>query len=124
MKMNNTTRFSIATLAALITVYALYFVGVLEGADFYVAPLDQEIPIFLYAVGTVGSAVGAFLVARALKKTENPSRNVWITAIIVFAFFILLIPGVADPIAAALLVAIHFAVAIPLTLAMLRSVSN
>lgn len=122
--MNNTTRFSIATLAALITVYALYFVGVLAGADFYVEPLDQEIPIFLYAVGTVGSAIGAFLVARALKKTGNPSRNVWITAIIVFALLVLPIPGVADPIAAALLMAIHFAVAIPLTLAMQRSVNN
>ena len=122
--MNNTTSFSIATLAALITVYALYFVGVLLGADFFAPALDQQIPVFAFAGLTVFSGVGAYLVARLLKKTANPSRNVWIAVIVVFAFFLVPIPSVTDPIAAALLLAIHFAVAIPLTLAMQRLVRD
>ena len=122
--MNTTTSFSIATLSALITVYALYFIGVLMGAEFYAPALEQDIPIFAYAALTVFSAIGAYLVGMGLKKTKNPSRNVWIVVIAVFAFFVIPIPGVTDPIAAALLLAIHFAVAIPLTLAMQRLVSN
>lgn len=122
--MNNTTSFSIATLSALISVYALYFVGVLLGAEFYAPALEQDIPIFAYAALTVFSAIGAYLVGKGLKKTKNPARNVWIVVIIVFAFFVIPIPSVTDPIAAALLLAIHFAVAIPLTLAMQRLVSN
>lgn len=64
--MNNTTRFSIATLSALISVYALYFIGVLLGAEFYTPLLEMNIPIFAYAALTVFSAIGAFLVGKGL----------------------------------------------------------
>ena len=90
----------------MITVYALYFVGVLLGADFFAPALDQQIPVFAFAGLTIFSGVGAYLVARLLKKTANPSRNVWIAVIVVFAFFLVPIPSVTDPIAAALLLAL------------------
>lgn len=122
--MNNTTSFSIAGLSALISVYALYFVGVLLEADFYAPALAQQIPVVAFAALTVLLTIGAFLVAKLLKNTANPARNVWIAVIVVFAFFLVPIPGITDPIAAAILLAIHFAVAIPLTLAMQRLVSN
>jgi hypothetical protein len=122
--MNTTTSFSIATLSALITVYALYFVGVMLGTDFYAPALEQQIPVFAFAGLTIFSGIGAYLVARLLKKTSNPSRNTWLAVIFVFAFFLVPIPSIADPVAAALLLAIHFAVAIPLTLAMQRLVRN
>ncbi len=122
--MNNTTSFSIAGLSALIAVYALYFVGVLLGADFYAPALDQQIPAVAFAVLTIFSTIGAFLVAKRLKSTALPSRNVWIAAIVVFALFLIPLPGITDPVAAALLLAIHFAVAIPLTLAMQRLVKS
>ena len=122
--MNNTTSFSIATLTALITVYALYFVGVLLGADFFATAVNQQIDAIAFAALTISAGLGSFVVAKLLKKTANPSRNVWIAVIVVFAFFLVPIPSVTDPIAAALLLAIHFAVAIPLTLAMQRLVRD
>lgn len=122
--MNNTTSFSIATLSALISVYALYFLGIVLGAEFEAPAVEQDIHVSSFAVLTVLSAVGAFLVAKGLKRTKNPARNVWIVVIIVFAFLVIPIPSITDPIAAALLLAIHFAVAVPLTLAMQRLVNN
>jgi hypothetical protein len=122
--MNDTTSFSIATLSALTTVYALYFVGVLVGAEFLAPAVGQQIDAIAFAVLTILAGLGSLFVAKLARKTANPSRNVWIAVIVVFAFFLVPIPSVTDQIAAALLLAMHFAVAIPLTLAMLRSVSN
>jgi hypothetical protein len=122
--MNNTTSFSIATLAALIAVYATYFVGVLLEVDFYAPALEQQIPIGAFALLTIFSSLGAFVVAKGLRKTSNPVRNLWLVVIAVFAFFLIPIPSISDPIAAALLLTIHFAVAIPLALAMRRLVSS
>ena len=122
--MNNTTSFSIAGLSALVTVFALYFVGVLVGADFQIPATGEPIPPVAFAALTILSGFGSFFVAKWLKKTASPSRNVWIAVIVVFAFFLIPLPAVADPVAAALLLAMHFAVAIPMTLAMQRLVRS
>jgi|GEM_PF-1414204 len=122
--MNNTTSFSIATAAALVSVYALWALGLALEADYYAPALDQQIPAVAFGALTIFSGIGAFLVAGRLKKTANPVRNVWIAVLVVFAFFLLPVPGIADPIAAAILLAIHFAVAIPLALAMRKMVSQ
>ena len=122
--MNNTTSFSIATAAALVSVYALWALGLALEADYYAPALDQQIPAIAFGLLTIFSGIGAFLVARWLRNTANPVRNVWIAVLVVFAVFLAPVPGIADPIAAAILLAIHFAVAIPLALAMRKMVSQ
>ncbi len=72
--MNNTTSFSIAGLSALIAVYALYFVGVLLGADFYAPALDQQIPTVAFAALTIFSTIVVRFGAKRLKGTTLPSE--------------------------------------------------
>jgi hypothetical protein len=114
--------FSIATLLGIIAVLIVWAIATALGVDFTVSTLGMPIPVAAFVVFSVVAGVGALLVSTLLLKTASPKRNGQIVGwIVLIASIATPLNGTSDPAAIFWIQATHFAIGIPLLMAMAKT---
>ena len=113
--------FSIATGYGIVAVLATWAIATGLGTDFTVATLGMPIPAPAFVIFSIVGGVGALLVSSFLLKTKTPKRNGQVIGwIVLIASIATPLSGTADLAAIFWIQATHFAIGIPVLMAMAK----
>lgn len=113
--------FSIATGLGIVSVLAVWAIAASLGTDFTVEPLGMPIPVEAFVIFSVVAGIGALLVSGLLLKTKSPKRNGQIVGWLVLITSIATpLNGTSDLSAIFWIQATHFAIGVPLLIAMAK----
>ena len=111
--------FSIATAMGIVAVLAVWGVATLLGTDFTVSNVGMPISVAAFVVFSLVGGVGALVVSGALLKTKSPRRTGQIIGWTVLILSIATpLSGTSDLAAIFWIQATHFAIGVPLLMAM------
>jgi hypothetical protein len=114
--------FAIATLLGTIAVVVVWAIALALGVDLTVNPLGMPIPLEAFIIFSVVAGLGALIVSSLLLKTASPRRNGQIVGwIVLIASIATPLNGTSDPAAIFWIQATHFAIGIPLLMAMAKT---
>jgi len=113
--------FSIATGLGIVAVLATWGVATALGTDFTVSTLGMPIPAPAFVIFSIVGGVGALLVSSLLLKTKTPKRNGQIIGwLVLIASIATPLSGTTDLAAIFWIQATHFAIGVPLLMAMAK----
>lgn len=113
--------FSIATGLGIVAVLATWAIATALGTDFTVSTLGMPIPAPAFVIFSIVGGVGALLVSSLLLKTKTPKRNGQIIGwLVLIASIATPLSGTTDLAAIFWIQATHFAIGVPLLMAMAK----
>lgn len=113
--------FSKATALGVLSVLAVWALASAIGVDFTVSTLGMPIPVAAFVAFSMIGGVGALLVSALLARTSKPRRNGQIIGWLVLLGSIATpLSGTTDPVAIFWIQATHFAIGVPLLIAMAK----
>jgi hypothetical protein len=113
--------FSIATGLGIVAVMATWGIATLLGTDFTVSTLGMPIPAPAFIIFSIVGGLGALLVSTLLLRTKTPKRNGQIIGWLVLIGSIATpLSGTTDLAAIFWIQATHFAIGVPLLMAMAK----
>lgn len=113
--------FGNATVLGIIAVLAVWGLATAIGVDFTVSTLGMPIPVAAFVVFSIFGGVGAWLVSGALLRTSSPRRNGQIVGwLVLIGSIVTPLSGTSDLAAIFWIQATHFAIGIPLIIAMAK----
>lgn len=113
--------FSIATGLGIVAVLATWGIATALGTDFTVSTLGMPIPAPAFVIFSIVGGVGALLVSSLLLKTKTPKRNGQIIGwLVLIASIATPLSGTTDLAAIFWIQATHFAIGVPLLMAMAK----
>jgi hypothetical protein len=111
--------FALATLMGIVAVMAVWGVSVALGVDFTVSTLGMPIPAPAFVIFSIFGGLGALVVSGALLKTKTPRRTGQIIGwLVLIASIATPLSGTTDLMAIIAIQATHFAIGVPLLMAM------
>jgi hypothetical protein len=111
--------FAIATTLGVIAVLATWLVATALQVDFTVSNVGRPIPVPVFVTFSIVGGIGAFLVSVLLLKTKTPRKTGQIIGwLVLFASIATPLSGTSDPAAIFWIQATHFAIGVPLLMAM------
>jgi hypothetical protein len=111
--------FALATLMGIVAVLAVYGVSLVLGVDFTVATLGMPIPAPAFVIFSIVGGLGAWVVSGALLKTKTPRKTGQIIGwFVLIASIATPLSGTSDLMAIIAIQATHFAIGVPLLMAM------
>jgi hypothetical protein len=113
--------FSVATLYGVIAVMAVWASAEALGVDFTVSTIGMPIPAVAFVIFSVFGGFGAWLVSSLLLKTKTPKKTGQIIGWLVLIGSIATpLSGTSDLMAIIAMQATHFAIGVPLLIAMYK----
>ena len=113
--------FALATLMGIVAVMAVWGIATALGVDFTVATLGMPIPAPAFAIFSLFGGLGALAVSAALLKTKTPKKTGQIIGwIVLVASIATPLSGTSDLAAIFWIQATHFAIGVPLLMAMAK----
>ena len=113
--------FAIATSYGILSVLAVWAIATALGTDFTVSNVGRAIPVEVFVTFSLVGAVGAFLVNSLLLKTKTPKRNGQILGwVVLIGSIVTPLSGTSDLAAIFWIQATHFAIGVPLLMAMAK----
>ena len=113
--------FSTATGLGVLSVLAVWALASALGVDFTVSTLGMPIPVAAFIAFSIFGGLGALVVSSLLTKTSNPKRNGQIIGwIVLLGSIVTPLSGTSDLAAIFWIQATHFAIGIPLLMAMAK----
>jgi hypothetical protein len=111
--------FALATLYGIVAVMAVWATAVAAGVDFTVSTLGMPIPAPAFVIFSVVGGLGALVVSSMLLKTKTPRKTGQIVGWLVLIGSIATpLSGTSDLMAIIAIQATHFAIGVPLIMAM------
>jgi hypothetical protein len=111
--------FSIATAYGILSVLAVWAIATALGTDFTVSTLGMPIPAPAFVIFSIFGGLGALVVSSLLLKTKTPKRTGQIVGwIVLIASIATPLSGTTDLAAIFWIQATHFAIGVPLLMAM------
>ncbi len=111
--------FALATLYGIIAVMAVWAISVAIGVDFTVATLGMPIPAPAFVIFSIVGGLGALVVSSLLLKTKTPRKTGQIIGwLVLIASIATPLSGTSDLMAIVAIQATHFAIGVPLLMAM------
>jgi hypothetical protein len=111
--------FALATLMGIVAVMAVWGVPVILGVDFTVSTLGMPIPAAAFVIFSIFGGLGALVVSGALLKTKTPRKTgQMIGWLVLIASIATPLSGTSDLMAIIAIQATHFAIGVPLLMAM------
>jgi hypothetical protein len=111
--------FSIATAYGILSVLAVWAIATALGTDFTVSTLGMPIPAPAFVIFSMVGGLGALVVSSLLLKTNTPKRTGQIVGwIVLIASIATPLSGTTDLAAIFWIQATHFAIGVPLLMAM------
>lgn len=111
--------FALATLMGIVAVMVIWAVASALGVDFTVSTLGMPIPAAAFVIFSVFGGLGALVVSGALLKTKTPRKTGQIIGWLVLIGSIATpLSGTSDLMAIVAIQATHFAIGVPLLMAM------
>jgi Family of unknown function (DUF6069) len=111
--------FSIATAYGILSVLAVWAIATALGTDFTVSTLGMPIPAPAFVIFSMVGGLGALVVSSLLLKTKTPKRTGQIVGwIVLIASIATPLSGTTDLAAIFWIQATHFAIGVPLLMAM------
>jgi hypothetical protein len=111
--------FSIATAMGIVAVLAVWGVAILFGTDFTVSNLGVPIPVSGFVVFSLIGALGALIASVLILKTKSPRRNGQVIGwLVLIGSIVTPLSGTSDLAAIFWIQATHFAIGVPLLMAM------
>jgi hypothetical protein len=111
--------FSIATAYGILSVLAVWAIATALGTDFTVSTLGMPIPAPAFVIFSIVGGLGALVVSSLLLKTKTPKRTGQIVGwIVLIASIATPLSGTTDLAAIFWIQATHFAIGVPLLMAM------
>jgi hypothetical protein len=111
--------FALATLMGIVAVMAVWGVSVALGVDFTVSTLGMPIPAPAFVIFSIFGGLGALVVSGALLKTKTPRKTGQLIGWLVLIGSIATpLSGTTDLMAIIAIQATHFAIGVPLLMAM------
>jgi len=108
-----------ATLLGATSVLGFYFLGAFFRVDYTVSTLGAPIPPIAFVIFSLVGGIGAWLVSYFLLRTKTPRKTSLTVAWVVLAASIVTpLSGTTDPLLIFWLMATHFAIGVPLIMAM------
>ena len=113
--------FSTATGLGVLSVLAVWALASALGVDFTVSTLGMPIPVAAFIAFSIFGGLGALVVSSLLTKTSSPKRNGQIIGwIVLLGSIVTPLSGTSDLAAIFWIQATHFAIGIPLLVAMAK----
>ena len=111
--------FALATLYGIIAVMVVWSISVAIGVDFTVATLGMPIPAPAFVIFSIVGGLGALVVSSILLKTKTPRKTGQIIGwLVLIASIATPLSGTSDLMAIVAIQATHFAIGVPLLMAM------
>jgi hypothetical protein len=111
--------FALATLMGIVAVMAVWGVSVVLGVDFTVSTLGMPIPAPAFVIFSIFGGLGALVVSGALLKTKTPRKTGQLIGwLVLIASIATPLSGTTDLMAIIAIQATHFAIGVPLLMAM------
>jgi hypothetical protein len=111
--------FALATLYGIIAVMVVWAFSVAIGVDFTVATLGMPIPAPAFVIFSIVGGLGALVVSSILLKTKTPRKTGQIIGwLVLIASIATPLSGTSDIMAIVAIQATHFAIGVPLLMAM------
>ena len=111
--------FSIATAYGIVAVMAVWAIASAVGVDFTVATLGMPIPAPAFVIFSIVGGLGALVVSSMLLKTKTPRKTGQIIGwLVLIASIATPLSGTSDLMAIVAIQATHFAIGVPLLMAM------
>jgi hypothetical protein len=111
--------FSLATLYGIVAVMAVWAIASAAGVDFTVSTLGMPIPAPAFVIFSIVGGLGALVVSAALLKTKTPRKTGQIVGwLVLIASIATPLSGTTDLMAIIAIQATHFAIGVPLIMAM------
>jgi hypothetical protein len=115
--------FSIATAYGILSVLAVWAIATALGTDFTVSTLGMPIPAPAFVIFSIVGGLGALVVSSLLLKTKTPKRTGQIVGwIVLIASIATPLSGTTDLAAIFWIQATHFAIGVPLLMAMSKHI--
>ena len=113
--------FAIATGLGIVAVVAVWAIAIALGVDFTVSTLGMPIPVAAFVIFSVVGGLGAWLVSGYLLKTATPKKTGQIVGwFVLIASIATPLSGTTDFAAIFWIQATHFAIGVPLIMAMAK----
>jgi Family of unknown function (DUF6069) len=111
--------FSLATLYGIIAVMAVWAIASAAGVDFTVSTLGMPIPAPAFVIFSIVGGIGALVVSGMLLKTKTPRKTGQLVGwLVLIASIATPLSGTTDLMAIIAIQATHFAIGVPLLMAM------
>ena len=111
--------FALATLMGIVAVMAVWGAAVILGVDFTVSTLGMPIPAAAFVIFSIFGGLGALVLSAALLKTKTPRQTGQIIGwLVLIGSIVTPISGTQDLAAIIAIQATHFAIGVPLLMAM------
>ena len=111
--------FSLATLYGIIAVMAVWAIASAAGVDFTVSTLGMPIPAPAFVIFSIVGGIGALVVSGILLKTKTPRKTGQLVGwLVLIASIATPLSGTTDLMAIIAIQATHFAIGVPLLMAM------
>ncbi len=111
--------FALATLYGIIAVMAVWAIASFAGVDFTVSTLGMPIPAPAFVIFSIVGGLGALVVSSMLVKTKTPRKTGQIIGwLVLIASIATPLSGTSDLMAIVAIQATHFAIGVPLLMAM------
>jgi hypothetical protein len=111
--------FALATLYGIIAVMAVWAISLAAGVDFTVSTLGMPIPAPAFVIFSILGGLGALVVSSMLLKTKTPRKAGQIIGwLVLVASIATPLSGTSDLMAIVAIQATHFAIGVPLLMAM------
>jgi hypothetical protein len=113
--------FALATLMGIVAVMAIWVIATTLGVDFTVSTLGMPIPAPAFVIFSIVGGLGALVVSGALLKTKTPRKTGQIIGwLVLVASIATPLSGTSDLSAIIWIQATHFAIGVPLLMAMAK----
>ena len=113
--------FALATLMGIVAVMAIWAIATTLGVDFTVSTLGMPIPAPAFVIFSIVGGLGALVVSGALLKTKTPRKTGQIIGwLVLVASIATPLSGTSDLSAIIWIQATHFAIGVPLLVAMAK----
>jgi hypothetical protein len=113
--------FALATLMGIVAVMAIWAIATTLGVDFTVSTLGMPIPAPAFVIFSIVGGLGALVVSGALLKTKTPRKTGQIIGwLVLVASIATPLSGTSDLSAIIWIQATHFAIGVPLLMAMAK----
>jgi hypothetical protein len=111
--------FALATVYGIVAVMAIWAIATAAGVDFTVSTLGMPIPAPAFVIFSIVGGLGAWVVSGMLKKTKTPRKTGQIIGwLVLIASIATPLSGTSDLMAIIAIQATHFAIGVPLIIAM------
>jgi hypothetical protein len=111
--------FAIATGMGIVAVMAVWAIASTLGVDFTVSTLGMPIPALAFVIFSIFGGVGAWVVSGFLLSTKTPRKTGQIVGwLVLVASIAIPLSGTTDLAAIVAIMATHFAIGVPLIMAM------